>query len=669
MKESIDPAGCAPTILVVEDERPHLELYLDILSHEGYTVHGADSAETALDLLRQTDVALILTDYNLPGTNGAELLTRARQYVPNAIGIIMSGVLDPAMADAVFTKARAFRFLMKPFDRKTLTETVEKALERWREVSERHHYLHQLEALVQQKEEERHSSDMLLFTLLDALPAGVITLDETGTVTTANPAAQKILLLPVQDIIGKTASKLGLPDSKPTLVERASGKSGYYLHQLFTGPGNRVVRSILWSSRTLPVSRGAATTLAAFLDVTDKEELETQVFHAKQEIEALFDSITDPTFLLDEKLRVIRANKALVTMLGKPFLDVVGQRHPELFPYPDDRGEDRTIQEVFTTGKAARYDFRTAEGRILKAHYFPMRISAKVRYVVGRYQDVTEERELEQQLMQSERLASIGQLAAGVAHEINTPVGFILSNLNRLEEYCQTLTDLSQTANRLSDEVQGGACAGAEAWEQFLSAWRTRGTADAIRDLTDIVSECQTGAKRIRNIIQNMKTFSRRRAETWSYADLGEGIESTFAIVWNELKYKCEVVRELGPLPKIYCIPDELNQVFLNLLVNAADAITGRGTVTVRTWAENGNVFILVADTGCGIPPEIQKNIFDPFFTTKPVGKGTGLGLHISLDIVRKHHGEIRVESAPGFGSKFTVVLPTEQPADAEIGG
>ena len=172
------------------------------------------------------------------------------------------------------------------------------------------------------------------------------------------------------------------------------------------------------------------------------------------------------------------------------------------------------------------------------------------------------------------------------------------------------------------------------------------------------------GLDRVTRIVQNLKDFSRLDCDDeWTFEDLHRGIDSTLNVVWNHLKYTCEVKKEYGDLPPVQCLLSQLNQIFLNLLVNAADAIESKGTITIRTGAQGDQAWVEVADTGRGIPPDNLRHIFDPFFTTKAVGKGTGLGLSVSYSIVQKHNGRIEVDSTVGHGSRFRVWLPVQQPA------
>lgn len=272
-------------------------------------------------------------------------------------------------------------------------------------------------------------------------------------------------------------------------------------------------------------------------------------------------------------------------------------------------------------------------------------------------------------LMQSEKLASIGQLAAGVAHEINNPVGYVFSNFRSLEKY------LSQLFRMLDAYEQAEVRVPDLQIREELRALREEVELEFLKeDIPTLMAESKEGIERVRKIVQDLKDFSRVDArQEWELANLHRGIESTLNIVNNEIKYKADVVRDYGDLPDVECLPSEINQIIMNLLVNAAQAMDGkrRGTITIRTahLEFEQQVRIEVADDGCGISQENVARIFDPFFTTKPIGQGTGLGLSLSYGIVRKHHGEIEVNSEPGKGTRFAIRLPVRQPASPVMTG
>jgi two-component system NtrC family sensor kinase len=263
--------------------------------------------------------------------------------------------------------------------------------------------------------------------------------------------------------------------------------------------------------------------------------------------------------------------------------------------------------------------------------------------------------EAQNQLLQSEKMASIGQLAAGVAHEINNPIGFVYSNLGTLEKYVKdifSLIELYGSAEEKPDLLPAVRELKAKVDLDFLK-----------EDVSALMHESRDGITRVKKIVQDLKDFSHVDAsDEWTPADLHAGLDSTLNIVSNEVKYKAEVTKDYGDIPEVECLPSQLNQVFMNLLVNAAHAIDERGTITIRTSLHDSEVWVEVADNGKGIPAENLKRIFDPFFTTKPVGKGTGLGLSLSYSIVQKHGGKIEVASEVGKGTTFSLRLPVKRP-------
>ena len=266
------------------------------------------------------------------------------------------------------------------------------------------------------------------------------------------------------------------------------------------------------------------------------------------------------------------------------------------------------------------------------------------------------------QLLQSDKLASIGQLAAGVAHEINNPIGYIHSNLGTLSEYIANLFRLDEAYEAALRELRAQR---PKRWSEIEELKQSIDYSFLMTDLPQLLSESREGIDRVRKIVEDLRDFSRAGfSEKWAMADLHKGLDSTLNIVWNDLKYKCEVRKQYGDLPPVECLPSQLNQVFLNILVNAGHSIAERGTITIATGCEDGGVFVDIADTGKGISPENLGRIFDPFFTTKPVGQGTGLGLSLSYSIVRKHGGRIDVDSEPGKGTSFRIFLPRHQPQD-----
>ncbi len=274
------------------------------------------------------------------------------------------------------------------------------------------------------------------------------------------------------------------------------------------------------------------------------------------------------------------------------------------------------------------------------------------------------------QLIQSEKMASLGQMVAGVAHEINTPLGYVKNNIEMLEMQSEGARELIAACLGLADTLTSPSATEADLQARLDTLQALRGTADVAEpaDLIKLFADTRFGVDQISELVMNLKDFSRLDRAAADDVDLNECLDSAVLLSRNVLKSRVEVVRQYGALPRISCMPSQLNQVFLNMLTNAAQAIEGPGRILLKTEAEEGWLKVTVQDTGKGIPADVLPRIFDPFFTTKPVGQGTGLGLSISYQIVQQHGGDIRVTSQPGKGTRFTVRLPlaATQPAAPE---
>lgn len=402
----------------------------------------------------------------------------------------------------------------------------------------------------------------------------------------------------------------------------------------------------------------------------------------------LFDALAEAVLLFDSEGRVVCANTAAWQTFAGARPDAASSGNaaarefpatPELDPYL--QGPWPREGEVTRQGETGARVLRIKARRLESANPGSASIavialdlagcgSAGETVALGNAELLKKNQQLEiliqklkqtqSQLMQSEKMASIGQLAAGVAHEINNPVGYVYSNIGTLERYLKEiflLLDAYQRAE-MSGETDGQADPG-----EIRQIREEIDLPFLRKDVAALIRESKEGINRVKKIVQDLKDFSRAGLEdAWQFADLHKGLESTLNIVWNELKYKCELRKEYGDLPLVECLPSQINQVFMNLLVNAAQAISDKGMVTIRTERAGDEVRIEVSDTGTGIRPEHRSRLFEPFFTTKAPGQGTGLGLPVSYGIVERHGGRIEVESEPGKGATFRVCLPLAQP-------
>jgi signal transduction histidine kinase len=406
-------------------------------------------------------------------------------------------------------------------------------------------------------------------------------------------------------------------------------------------------------------------------------------------------SFNDPRVLAPSE----SALRALFDMMDDGYLLCVGVDRPvyanasALALVPDDSDPLRALLALLPPDTCALVrrqgrwsgDLNFDDGRIFQARFYFRADEGRGLSVVT-FRDVSDgyvrQKELErrnsqlrqtlaslagtqEQLLRSGKMASIGQLAAGVAHEINNPIGYVHSNLGSLQEYLHSLFQLIEAYERALRAPDPRAML------IELEDIRKRSDFEFIRvDLPQLMAESREGIERVTQIVRNLKEFSYSDNEqSWRSADLHAGLESTINIVWNELKYKVTLERNYGKLPLVQCRLSELNQVFMNMLLNASQAIVERGTITLSTGVEGREVWVQFEDTGQGMTEDVRQNIFDPFFTTKPVGSGTGLGLSISYGIVESHNGRIEVHSTPGVGSCFRITLPIHQPDSHDLGG
>jgi len=517
---------------------------------------------------------------------------------------------------------------------------------------------------------------------LDIVQTIFIALDGEGRVSMANRAGCALLEKTESELIGKRWFKYFVP---PSAEADAALHLFYRLiaGEIQTGEaqseypvldGNGQEHLITWRLSVLTDAAGQIVgILGAGEDITERKLVEAGQAHERFLLQALMNSLPDYVYFKDRESRFILANSAQARsfgvgnpseLLGKTDFDFFTEEHARQ-AFQDEQTIIRTNQPLTieeretwpdrpdTWVSSTKMPLHDEKGNIIGTFGVSRNITER-RLAEAKIQSQMLEltalnkklNEAQGQLLQSEKMAAIGQLAAGVAHEINNPIGFVTSNFSSLKTYADQLL-------ALVDAYEHGAA------ERIAQA-REIADLDFLRkDLPELLSESQEGLSRVAKIVQDLKNFSRVDDTGRQLADLNAAMESTLNVVWSELKYKAEVIRELGDIPKVDCIPAQINQVFTNLLVNAAQAIPVHGKIFVRSRLEGDAVCFEIEDTGQGMSEDVQRRIFEPFFTTKPVGKGTGLGLSISYDIVvKKHGGRLEVSSQQGQGTCFLIALP-----------
>ena len=259
-------------------------------------------------------------------------------------------------------------------------------------------------------------------------------------------------------------------------------------------------------------------------------------------------------------------------------------------------------------------------------------------------------------MVQAEKMASLGQLTAGIAHEINNPINFVSANIQPLKDDLKDILEMVKFMRKLSKNIYP------KRKHNEVSKLKENIKIEmTLKEVNDLLKGMEEGAKRTSEIVKGLRNFSRLDQNVFLSANINESLDSCLVLLHNSYKNRIKIVRQFGEIPEVDCLPGQINQVFMNILSNAIQAIPGEGTIFVKTWHVDAMVKISIRDTGTGMTEDVQKKIFDPFFTTKGVGKGTGLGMSISFGIIQKHNGKIELFSKPGEGTEFVITIPVNQ--------
>lgn len=403
-------------------------------------------------------------------------------------------------------------------------------------------------------------------------------------------------------------------------------------------------------------------------DITKYKQLDEELKTSKQSFNAIVNRSTDGVLVVDTNGIVKFANHSAEFLLGSQ----KGELIDNLLGIPTGSDSVTELNVFLESGKKGIAEMRVVDTvwKSEKAFLLLLRditehIRAEDAIRMSKDKLESKNKELERAntdlkkaqivIIQQEKMASIGQLAAGVAHEINNPIGFMSSNVVSLGKYTDKLTsfinDVSSAIELLKEKEK-------EIYKTLMAKRKTLKLDFVLNDIKSLIKETLDGANRISNIVNSLKIFARSDNENQKTEDINKCIEDTLAIIRNELKYKAIIKKEYGKLPMTKCYSQQLSQVFMNILINAAQAIDTQGEISIKTCHKEDSIFVSISDTGNGIPEEVILKIMDPFFTTKDVGKGTGLGLSVSYDIIQKHHGDINVQSEVGKGTTFTVRIP-----------
>ena len=519
-------------------------------------------------------------------------------------------------------------------------------------------------------QEELSEAEHRLKLVFDLVQSGVLFIDaETHKILDVNPAALELIGAPKSQVVGRSCHEYVCPAQAGKCPITDLGKQVDRAERVLIDANGREIPVI--KSVAVVQSGGKRQLLESFLDIRAQKGAEVALRESMQEYQRLLDLAQEGIWALNTKGETTYANPRMARMLGREPDEL---KEAPVFQFlPETQHE--AIRQILTSKRPREVQalqLLKRSGKLVYATFSssPVRnASGEMTGVLAVVMDVTEQKQLEDQLMQSEKLDAIGRLAAGIAHEINTPTQYVSDNTQFLADSLGDLTELIKAADRLREAVESGG-------DTLAAAKEVRKIAEEadveylLEEIPKALTQSKEGLGRVAKLVGAMKEFSHPSEQEKALADVNHLLETTATVARNEWKYVADLDLQLAPdLPHLPCLSDRLNQVFLNIIVNAAHAITDvigrnagqKGRITIRTRVEGDRIRIEIADTGGGIPESVRPHIFEPFYTTKGVGKGTGQGLAIARSVVvDQHGGTIEVDTSAGEGTTFIILLPLQ---------
>ena len=667
--------GEISTVLLVDDEEIIRLTLAAHLQDRGFQVLQAETGRQGLELFasHRPDVALI--DLRLPELDGLDLLAKIHEMSPVTPAIVVSGA--GTLGDAIAAiKHGAWDYVAKPIqDMTILDHALDKALDRKRLYEENRRYQDQLEAEIgertaQLEQTQKHLAERNTFlaALLETLPTGIVEIDAQGTILFANAALESIYGYGPGEMIGMSILDLLVSDEERDLMRKLITRLLEEQPPLFPVQSKRKRKdgSIIEVEVDWNYKRNDAAVVEGFIasvtDITASKKAEAELRQNEETLRKILEGIKVGIIVVDPgTFSILDMNSVAQDMVGMTRKELAGKPCGHI-KWLRENGEEYAESCNISDGHPVSAELRIArpDGRIIPVTktVIPAVRDNRLMYYEVLF-DLTQRKALERQLVMAQRLESIGALASGIAHEINTPIQYIGDNLTYLEG---AFTDLVAALRRCEQQA-GPPASGMSQDLDFL-----------LKEMPEALSQSLEGVARVTAIVQAMKRFAHPGSEEKTPLDVNKAIENTVVVARNEWKYHAEVLLDLDPALEFFpCFAGDFNQVVLNMLINAAHAVnekykdrTEKGLIRIRTEKEGEFLKVVISDTGCGIPAQNLHRIYDPFFTTKEVGKGTGQGLAIAHDIVvDKHGGTIDVESEEGEGTTFTLRFPLSQGAQA----
>jgi len=647
------------SILIVDDLPQNLVALRQTLSELDAELVEAHSGQEALAATMGRDLALAILDVQMPGMDGYELAELLEGDPQTAeIPVIFLTAQSPGREQInKGYRSGAVDYIIKPYEPQHLIAKVKVFLKLHAQKTELKRYAD----LVSDEAEARFR------TITESSPDAIFITDAKGNYTYVNEQATLLLGYSFAELTQMNIADISPPDQRESSIQQFQQLLAK--KRLFTE-----LDLVHKDGSAVPVDLNAVVlpngqVYGSCRDISERRKLQLVLQQEGETLRAVFDGIDDVIYVADpESYELLHCNEAFKKNWGE---NVVGKKCYRVLQDRDDPCPFCTNDKIFGEhlGKTFYWEF---QNELNKKWY---RCADKaIRWRDGRMVrfelavDITETKAMQTQLTQADRMSSMGMLAAGVAHEINNPLCYILYNLESLTEDLPELLDAMRTYQaKVSDRF------GVEAVEETTGEAAAKMNPAVLHDIQDRFRDALGGTRRIRDVARGLGTFSRVERDQLVPVNLMHVIDAALNMCLNEIKYRARMVKDYGKTPTVMASEGRLSQVFLNLFVNAAHAIdegdVEGNEIRVRTWADDERVCAEVRDTGSGIAPENIGKLFEPFFTTKGVGAGSGLGLPISKGIVEGYGGTITVDSEVGNGTAFTVFLPVraEEVAQAPV--
>ncbi len=675
------------TLLYVEDDELTREIFSEFLSRLVGKLITAHNGAEGLNAYQAHNPDIVITDIQMPVMDGLTMIQEIRNLDKNkSIPVLLMSAFEQVDYLKRSIPLGAFDYVVKPLEPDKFTASLLACARHLLEKKTQH-----------QAQDEIVASRNIYAELFDFAPVAYFVFDTQGVIREANLSGSHLLGIERHLLAGKPFSSfVANEEGKEEIAQHLESvvrREGMQKCDIrLTGNDGTEIFGQLQSVLVGSEKSGNMCILSSVVDGTVGEKLKKDILGALEYAENIVETVREPLVVLNSELKILTANHSFYDIfkvmpedtIGN-FIYDVGNRQWDI-PALRILFEEILPNETVINGYEVEHDFPDIGRKtiLLNARQI-FRENIGSRIILIAMEDITERKQIEAVLhenqeqlqtfndqlenriaeevrknrekdillLHQDKMSSIGQLAAGVAHEINNPMAFIASNLVTLKGYVEAMSRYHKLIHDLL--VKNGS---ADELLILEEATRKLDIMFILEDISPLIVQSSEGADRVKQIVHDLKGFARTDDSSFELADLNDCVRSTVNIVRNEIKYVAELDLQLGDIPHISCSRNQLSQVIINLLVNAAHSIEGHGSITVTTLQVDDSVVLRVRDTGRGMSEDVRNRIFEPFFTTKEVGKGTGLGLSISYSIIKKHGGEIVVESKPGTGTIFSVILP-----------